>query len=67
MTDVPDLVQVTVVGPLGSSDHSSLSIAISMAQAVPSLSVSRKVFLKHRVNWTAVCDAMRDLPWRSIW
>ena len=67
MTDVPDLVQVSVVSPLGYSDYSSLSTAISMAQAVPSLCVSRKVFLKHRVNWTAVCDAIRDLPWRSIW
>ena len=38
-----------------------------MAQAVPSLCVSRKVFLKHRVNWIAVCDAIRDLPWHSIW
>ena len=36
-------------------------------QAVPGLCINRKVFLKHRVNWTAVCDAIRDLPWRSIW
>ena len=54
MTGVPDLVQVTVVvSSLGNSDHSSLSTAISMAQTVPNLCVSRKVFLKHRVNWTA--------------
>ena len=46
MTDVPNLVQVTVVSPLGSS----LSTAISTVQAVPGLCVSRKVFLKHRVN-----------------
>ena len=31
MTDVPDLVRVAVVQRLGSSDHSSLSIAILMA------------------------------------
>ena len=43
MTDVPDLVRVAVVAPLGSSDHSSLSIAISMAQAIPNLCVSRRV------------------------
>ena len=30
MTDVPDLVRAAVVAPLGSSDHSSLSIAMSM-------------------------------------
>ena len=67
MTDVPDLVRVVVVAPLGRSDHSSLSIAISMAYAVPNLCVSRKMLLKHRVNWTAVCDAIGVLPWRSIW
>ena len=63
MTDVPDLVRVAVVAPLGSSDHSLLSIAISMAQAIPNLCVSRRVLLKHRVNWSAVCDAIGVLPW----
>ena len=67
MTDVSDLVRIAVVAPLGSSDHSLLSIAISMALVVPFLCVSRSVFLKHRVNWTAVCDAIGVLPWRSIW
>ena len=28
MTDVPDIVRVAVVAPLGRSDHSALSIAI---------------------------------------
>ena len=50
MTDVPELVRMAVVPPLGSSDHSSLSIAISMAQAIPNLSVNKRVLLKHRVN-----------------
>ena len=67
MTDVPDLVRVAVVAPLGRSDHSSLSITISMAQAIPNLCVSRKVLLKDRVNWSAVCDSIGVLPWRSIW
>ena len=36
MTNVPDLVRVTVVAPtpIGNSDHSSLSAVISMAKAV---------------------------------
>ena len=67
MTDVPDLVRVAVVVPIGNSDHSSLSAVISMAQAVPNLCVSRKVFLKHQVNWNSVCGARRYLPWRNIW
>ena len=62
MTDVPDLVRVAVVAPLGRSDDSSLSIAISMVQAIPNLCVSRRVLLKHRVNWSAVCDAIGVLP-----
>ena len=45
MTDVPDLVPVAVVAPLGNSDHSSLSIAISMAQAIPKLCIIRRVLL----------------------
>ena len=67
MTDVPDLVRVAVVAPLGSSDNSPLSIDISMAQAIPNLCVSRRVLLKHRVNLSAVSDAIGVLPWRSIW
>ena len=37
-----------------------------MAQATPSVCVSKRVLLKHRVNWTAVCDAIGELPWCSI-
>ena len=64
MTDVLDLVRVSVAAPIGNSDHSTLSAVISMAQAVPNLCVSRKVFLKHQVNWNTVCGAMQDLAWR---
>ena len=67
MTDVPDLVQVAVVAPIGNSDHSSLSAVISMAQAVPNMCVSRKVFLKHQVNWNTVSCAIWELPWHNIW
>ena len=37
MTDVPDLVRVSDVEPIGNSDHPSLSAVISMAQTVPNL------------------------------
>ena len=65
MSDIPDLVQVAVVAPIGNSDHSSLSAVISMA--VPNLCVSRKVFLKYQVNWNTVCGAIPELPWHNIW
>ena len=38
-----------------------------MAQAVSNLCVSRKVFLKHQINWNTVCGATQELPWRNIW
>ena len=65
-TDVPDLVRVAVVAPLGRSNHSSLSVAIATALAIPNLCVNRSVLLKHRVNWMAVCDAKGELPWLCI-
>ena len=67
MTDVLDLVQVVVAALIGNSDQSSLSVDILMAQAVPKLCVSRKVLLKHQVNWNTVSDAIRDPPWYNIW
>ena len=67
MTDVTDLERVAVVPPIGKSDHSSLSAVVLMIQAVPNLCVSRKVFLKHQVNWNTVCGAIRDLHWSNIW
>ena len=67
MTDVPDLVRVAVVAPLGRSDYSSFSISISKAQAIPNLCVSNRVLLKHRVNWSPVCNAIGVFSWRSIW
>ena len=66
ISDVPDLLLVAVVAPLGSSNHSSLSIAISISQAIRNFCFSRRVLLKHRVNLSAVCDAIGVLPWRSI-
>ena len=33
-----------------------------MAQVVPNLCVSRKVFTKHKVNWNTVCGAIQALP-----
>ena len=38
-----------------------------MAQAVPNLYVSRKVFLKHQVYLNTVCGAIRELPCHNIW
>ena len=66
-TDVPDLVRITIVAPLGNSEHWSLLAVISMAQTVPNLCVNRKVFIKHQVNWNTDSGAIQDLSLRNIW
>ena len=42
---------------------SSLSAVISTARDVPNLYVSRRELKKYRVNWTAVSEAIDELPW----
>ena len=59
MIDVPDLVRVAIVAPIGNSDHSSLLAVISMAQAVPNLCIRRKVFLKLQIIWNTVCGSIQ--------
>ena len=71
MTDVYDLVRVAVVALViftlqNDRRHYFLSAVISMAQAVPNLCVSKKVFLKHQVNWNTGCGAIQDLIRRNI-
>ena len=29
--------------------------------------MSKKVFLKHQVNWNTVCGAIREMPFCNIW
>ena len=61
MTDVPDLVQVAVVAPIGNSDHSCRQ-SFRWLRKGHTQCVSRKGFLKHLVNWNTVCGAIRELP-----
>ena len=67
LADVPDLIPAAVVEPIGDSDYSSLLAVVSMAQVVPNLCVSRKIFLRQQVHWNAVCCAIQDMPFRNIW
>ena len=67
MTDVPDLVWVAVVALIDNSDHSSQSAVISMAEAIPNMSVSRNVFLNYQSNSNTVRGAIQDMLWRNIW
>ena len=67
VSTVSDDIVINGCGRLQLGVLKHLSAVISMAQAVPNVCVSRKVFPKHQVNWNTVCGAIRELPWRNIW
>ena len=66
MTDVPELTCVKVNSPIGRSDHSHLSIYLSLRQSVPDVNIRQDVYLKTRVNWVSVADAIASAPWSEI-
>ena len=55
-----------VHGNLGRSDHASLGVALNLSPAVAEFDEARRVPLKSRVNWNAVCEALSGLNWRNI-
>ena len=67
MTDFPDLIRVSVVAPIGKSDHSSLYAGISMAQAVPNFWCLRKTFLLTHKFGTAWHPALKEALPRQDW
>lgn len=66
LTDVPDLVNVSVKAPIGGSDHSSLSIVVTTNQIAPAVTIRKRVLLKTRVNWDNVSAAVVKLPWLAF-
>ena len=47
MTDVPDILDVSVGTPLGTSDHCFVSCVLRVEQSVPEYNIRSTVFLKH--------------------
>ncbi len=42
------------MAPLGTSDHSAISIQLDVRQHISTYTVTKEVFLKGRVNWSSV-------------
>ena len=61
-----DLYDVHVHGNVGRLDHASLGVALNLSPTVGGFDVARRIPLKSRVNWKAVCEALSGLNWRSI-
>ncbi len=53
LTDVAETVKVTTMAPLGTSDHSAISIQLDWRKNIPAYTVT-KVFLKGRINRSSV-------------
>ena len=51
MTEVPDIVDVVVGTPLGTSDHCFVSCVLRVDKSVPEYNARSTVFLKHLTNW----------------
>ena len=66
LTNVSDLCDVHVHGYVGRLDHASLGVAWNLSPTVAGFDVARMVPLKSRVNWSAICEALSGLNWRSI-
>ena len=58
LTNVPDLCNVHVHGNVCRSDHASLGVALNLSPAVTGFDIARRVPLKSRVNWNAICEAL---------
>ncbi|KAK3894304.1 hypothetical protein Pcinc_001927 [Petrolisthes cinctipes] len=66
LTDVPGVVETIVLAPVGTSDHNSISCKINLEFTVPDITITRKVYLKSRVNWDNVCDDVTNIQWNHI-
>ena len=62
ITDVPDIVDVVVGTPLGTS-HCFISCGFHVEQSVLEYKVRNTVFLMHRTNWDNVRTAVRNFTW----
>ena len=65
MTDVPDIVDVFVGTPLGTSDHCFVSCVLWVKQSVLEYNIGSTVFLKHRTNLDNVCCTVRSFTWST--
>ena len=66
LTDVPGVVEASVLAPIGTSDHNSISCKICLDTTVPDITISRRVYLKSHVNWDNVCHEIERLQWNVI-
>ena len=62
----PDIVDVVVDTPLGTSDHCFVSSELCVEQSVPEYNIRSTVLPKHHTHWDFVRGAVRSLTWNTI-
>ena len=65
IADVPDIVDVIVFTPLGTSDYCFVCCVLCVEQSVHEHNVRSTVFLKHRTNWDSGRSAVRSFTWST--
>ena len=53
-------------GNVGRLDHASLGATLNLSPTDAGFDVARRIPVKSRVNWNAVCAALSGHNWRSI-
>ena len=66
LTDVPQVVDVKVKPPLGTSDHCIVSFNLKLTFQIPDIRFERRVYLKERTDWCAVLRDVQSIRWGSI-
>ena len=66
LTNVPDLCNVVIGGPIGRSDHNHIGLTVNTSARAPSFDCSSEVLLKTRVNWDTVRERVSQFPWSHI-
>ena len=66
-TDSPGVVDTAVKPPLGSSDHFQISFTLKLKVYIPNIQISKKVYLKSRIDWQKVKSDIEKIEWSKIY
>ena len=66
-TDSPGVVTTAVNSPLGTSDHCTISMTVSMDQTIPDIAHTSKVFIKSRADWGGILNDLSLISWPQLY
>ena len=66
-TDSPGVISSTVDPPVGSSDHCTISLTITIEQTSPNISHTNKVFIKSQADWGGILNDLSHISWPHLY